>query len=65
MATVASEHMLSWLHLAFQMWVEVESYDDPASGVITEHLPPPVPADPRGTGVRERGGQIPLKIVAR
>lgn len=30
-ATVASAHMLSWLHVAFQMGIEVESYRDPAS----------------------------------
>jgi organic hydroperoxide reductase OsmC/OhrA len=35
-ATVASAHMLSWLHVAFQMGIEVESYRDPASGVLTE-----------------------------
>jgi organic hydroperoxide reductase OsmC/OhrA len=35
-ATVASAHMLSWLHVAFQMGIEVETYRDPASGVLTE-----------------------------
>jgi len=35
-ATVASAHMLSWLHVAFQMGIEVESYRDPAYGVLTE-----------------------------
>ncbi len=28
--------MLSWLHVAFQMGIEVETYRDPASGVLTE-----------------------------
>lgn len=35
-ATVASAHMLPWLHVAFQMVIEVESYRDPAAGVLTE-----------------------------
>jgi organic hydroperoxide reductase OsmC/OhrA len=35
-ATVASAHILSWLHVAFQMGIEVETYRDPASGVLTE-----------------------------
>jgi organic hydroperoxide reductase OsmC/OhrA len=35
-ATVASAHMLSWLHVAFGMQIEVESYLDAASGVLTE-----------------------------
>jgi len=35
-ATIASAHMLSWLHVAFQMRVEVESYRDPAAAVLTE-----------------------------
>src|SRR5665213_2428906 len=35
-ATVASAHMLSWLHVAFQMGIEVETYRDPAAGVLTE-----------------------------
>jgi organic hydroperoxide reductase OsmC/OhrA len=28
--------MLSWLHVAFQMGIEVETYRDPAAGVLTE-----------------------------
>ena len=35
-ATIASAHMLSWLHLAFAMGVEVESYQDEAAGVLSE-----------------------------
>jgi organic hydroperoxide reductase OsmC/OhrA len=35
-ATVASAHMLSWLHVAFQMGIEVQTYRDPAAGVLTE-----------------------------
>jgi organic hydroperoxide reductase OsmC/OhrA len=35
-ATVASAHMLSWLDVAFQMGIEVETYRDPAAGVLQE-----------------------------
>jgi organic hydroperoxide reductase OsmC/OhrA len=35
-ATIASAHMLSWLHVAFQMEIEVESYRDAAKGVLSE-----------------------------
>jgi organic hydroperoxide reductase OsmC/OhrA len=34
-ATVASAHMLSWLHVAFGMGVEIDSYVDAAEGVMT------------------------------
>ncbi len=34
-ATMASVHMLFWLHVAFQMDVEVETYRDAAEGVLT------------------------------
>lgn len=35
-ATVASAHMLSWLHLAFGMGVEVASYHDEPHGIMSE-----------------------------
>ncbi len=35
-ATVASAHMLSWLHLAFGMGSEVLSYSDEAHGIMVE-----------------------------
>jgi organic hydroperoxide reductase OsmC/OhrA len=35
-ATIASAHMLSWLHLAFGMGSEVLSYSDEAHGIMTE-----------------------------
>jgi organic hydroperoxide reductase OsmC/OhrA len=35
-ATIASAHMLSWLHLAFAMGAEVASYQDEAAGVLSE-----------------------------
>jgi organic hydroperoxide reductase OsmC/OhrA len=35
-ATVASAHMLSWLHVAFGVGAEVETYRDAARGVLTE-----------------------------
>ena len=35
-ATIASAHMLSWLHLTFAMGAEVESYQDEAAGVLSE-----------------------------
>jgi organic hydroperoxide reductase OsmC/OhrA len=34
-ATIASAHMLTWLHIAFGMEIEVESYVDRAYGVLT------------------------------
>jgi hypothetical protein len=34
-ATIASAHMLTWLHTAFGMDVEVERYVDCAYGVLT------------------------------
>ena len=34
-ATIASAHMLTWLHIAFGMDVEVERYIDRAYGVLT------------------------------
>jgi organic hydroperoxide reductase OsmC/OhrA len=34
-ATIASAHMLTWLHIAFGMDVEVERYVDRAHGVLT------------------------------
>ena len=34
-ATVASAHMLAWLHAAFSHGVEVERYLDPAEGVLS------------------------------
>jgi organic hydroperoxide reductase OsmC/OhrA len=34
--TIASAHMLSWLHLAFGMGSEVLAYSDEAHGVMTE-----------------------------
>ena len=34
-ATVASAHMLTWLHMAFSIDVEVERYVDRAYGVLT------------------------------
>ena len=34
-ATVASAHMLAWLHAAFRHGVEVESYLDAAEGVLS------------------------------
>ena len=33
--TVASAHMLTWLHMAFSINVEVERYVDRAYGVLT------------------------------
>jgi organic hydroperoxide reductase OsmC/OhrA len=38
-ATIASAHMLSWLHLAFSYGIEVESYHDMAVGVLGEISP--------------------------
>jgi organic hydroperoxide reductase OsmC/OhrA len=38
-ATIASAHMLGFLHLAFGMGVEVESYRDDAAGVMNELSP--------------------------
>lgn len=35
-ATIASAHMLSWLHIAFGMGAEIDSYVDDAEGVLTE-----------------------------
>ena len=35
-ATIASAHMLSWLHLAFGLGSEVLSYSDEAHGIMTE-----------------------------
>ena len=35
-ATIASAHMLSWLDVAFQMGIEVETDRDRAAGVLTE-----------------------------
>jgi organic hydroperoxide reductase OsmC/OhrA len=35
-ATIASAHMLSFLHLAFGMGAEVESYHDTAIGILSE-----------------------------
>lgn len=35
-ATIASAHMLTWLHIAFGMEIEVERYLDRACGVLTE-----------------------------
>ena len=35
-ATIASAHMLSWLHVAFHMEIEVETYRDAAEGVLSE-----------------------------
>lgn len=35
-ATVASAHMLSWLHVAFGVGAEVETYRDAAEGVLSE-----------------------------
>ena len=35
-ATIASAHMLSFLHLAFGMGVEVETYHDAAVGLLSE-----------------------------
>ena len=34
-ATVASAHMLTWLHMAFNIDIEVERYVDRAHGVLT------------------------------
>jgi len=34
-ATIASAHMLTWLHMAFSLDVEVERYVDRAYGVLT------------------------------
>ena len=34
-ATIASAHMLAWLHVAFSHEVEVEKYLDTAEGVVT------------------------------
>jgi organic hydroperoxide reductase OsmC/OhrA len=38
-ATIASAHMLSWLHIAFGYGIEVESYYDAAVGVLGEISP--------------------------
>src|SRR5688572_3622263 len=38
-ATIASAHMLSWLHIAFGYGIEVESYHDAAVGVVGEISP--------------------------
>lgn len=38
-AAIASAHMLGFLHLAFGMGVEVESYRDEAAGVMSELSP--------------------------
>lgn len=38
-ATIASAHMLSWLHIAFSYGIEVESYRDTAVGVLSESSP--------------------------
>jgi organic hydroperoxide reductase OsmC/OhrA len=38
-ATIASAHMLSWLHIAFSYGIEVESYHDAAVGVVGEISP--------------------------
>lgn len=38
-ATIASAHMLSWLHIAFSYGIEVESYRDAAVGVLSERAP--------------------------
>lgn len=38
-ATIASAHMLSWLHIAFGYGIEVESYRDAAVGVMDEISP--------------------------
>jgi organic hydroperoxide reductase OsmC/OhrA len=38
-ATIASAHMLSWLHVAFSYGIEVESYRDTAVGVLSELSP--------------------------
>lgn len=38
-ASIASAHMLSWLHLAFSYGIEVESYHDTAVGVLGEVSP--------------------------
>lgn len=38
-ATIASAHMLSWLHIAFGYGIEVESYRDAAVGVMGEVSP--------------------------
>jgi organic hydroperoxide reductase OsmC/OhrA len=35
-ATIASAHMLTWLHIAFGMEIEVERYIDRAHGVLSE-----------------------------
>jgi glycosyltransferase involved in cell wall biosynthesis len=35
-ATVASAHVLSWLHVAFGTGAEVETYRDAAEGVLSE-----------------------------
>ena len=40
-ATVASAHMLAWLHAAFSHGVEVEKYLDTAEGVLTRRVPRP------------------------
>ena len=45
-ATIASAHMLSWLHVAFQMEIEVETYLDAAKGVLSELSGPSAPAIP-------------------
>jgi organic hydroperoxide reductase OsmC/OhrA len=35
LATIASAHMLTWLHMAFSLDIEVERYVDRAYGVLT------------------------------
>ena len=35
-ATIASAHMLTWLHIAFGMGIEIQSYVDRACGVLSE-----------------------------
>lgn len=35
-ATVASSHMLTWLHLALEMGIDVASYSDSAFGTMSE-----------------------------
>jgi organic hydroperoxide reductase OsmC/OhrA len=38
-ATIAGAHMLSWLHIAFGMGIEVEAYHDAAVGILSELSP--------------------------
>ncbi len=35
-ASISSAHMLTWLHIAFAMGIEVKSYRDEARGVLSE-----------------------------